>query len=163
MQASSLNASAASSHASMAQSIPLQKDSLEESRSLQEAQVVVAPAVEVGEGVGETTQRRPDSAAASAGMEKELAHLLGAQNAAASAMLSVTKPALVNLSTSSTSPLPSVGSPHPKKFSAVNINKKFLEKNQSSSGSSTVSHTPTLKSGGAARTYQTRLPFRMIS
>lgn len=43
----------------------------------------------------------------------------------------------------------SATSPHPKRFSAVNINKKFLEKNSSTSGPSLVSQGSTAtKSGG---------------
>jgi serine/arginine repetitive matrix protein 2 len=40
-------------------------------------------------------------------------------------------------------------SPHPKRFSAVNINKKFLEKNSTTSGSSPASTSSTAtKTGG---------------
>lgn len=59
---------------------------------------------------------------------------------------SIQTPSVIS-SASPTSPLPTVGAPLPKKFSAVNINKKFLEKNHSPSGLSTLSHTPVLKSG----------------
>lgn len=46
--------------------------------------------------------------------------------------------------------LPSLTVPHPKRFSAVNINKKFLEKNSSPSGSIPASSTTTTaKSGGS--------------
>ncbi|KAG1783682.1 hypothetical protein EV702DRAFT_1054926 [Suillus placidus] len=46
----------------------------------------------------------------------------------------------------------SLASPHPKKFTSVNINKKFLQKNSSSSGSATTSsnHVPVVKSGSPA-------------
>ncbi|KAG2155414.1 hypothetical protein DEU56DRAFT_976019 [Suillus clintonianus] len=53
-------------------------------------------------------------------------------------------------------PLPpsdsSFAAPHPKKFTSVNINKKFLQKNSSSSGSATTSlnHVPVVKSGSPA-------------
>lgn len=47
---------------------------------------------------------------------------------------------------------PSFAAPHPKKFTSVNINKKFLQKNSSSSGSATTSlnHVPIVKSGSPA-------------
>ncbi|KAG2117858.1 uncharacterized protein F5147DRAFT_626942 [Suillus discolor] len=46
----------------------------------------------------------------------------------------------------------SLAAPHPKKFTSVNINKKFLQKNSSSSGSATTSsnHVPVVKSGSPA-------------
>lgn len=46
----------------------------------------------------------------------------------------------------------SFAAPHPKKFTSVNINKKFLQKNSSSSGSATTSsnHVPVVKSGSPA-------------
>jgi serine/arginine repetitive matrix protein 2 len=44
--------------------------------------------------------------------------------------------------------------PHPKKFNAVNISKKFLERNSSSSASVTsASHSSTAKSGSPVGTY----------
>lgn len=47
--------------------------------------------------------------------------------------------------------------PHPKKYNAVNISKKFLQKNSSSSGTATTSsnHVPIVKSGSPARTFNT--------
>jgi hypothetical protein len=50
---------------------------------------------------------------------------------------------------------PSFAAPHPKKFTSVNINKKFLQKNSSSSGSATTSlnHVPIVKSGSPARKF----------
>lgn len=53
--------------------------------------------------------------------------------------------ALVNSSSS-------FAAPHPKKFSAVNINKKFLQKNSSGSATTSSSHVPIVKSGSPART-----------
>lgn len=49
----------------------------------------------------------------------------------------------------------SLAAPHPKKFTSVNINKKFLQKNSSSSGSATTSsnHVPVVKSGSPARKF----------
>ncbi|KAG2156468.1 uncharacterized protein EDB93DRAFT_913624 [Suillus bovinus] len=46
----------------------------------------------------------------------------------------------------------SLAAPHPKKFTSVNINKKFLLKNSCSSGSATTSsnHVPVVKSGSPA-------------
>ncbi|KAG1757318.1 hypothetical protein EDB19DRAFT_1933564 [Suillus lakei] len=46
----------------------------------------------------------------------------------------------------------SFAAPHPKKFTSVNINKKFLQKNSSSSGPATTSsnHVPVVKSGSPA-------------
>ena len=55
-----------------------------------------------------------------------------------------------------------VGSPHPKKFSAVNINKKFLEKNYSGSGSSQPSSTSTpAKSIGVTGAWLVILIYKM--
>ncbi|KAF8168297.1 hypothetical protein B0H34DRAFT_684989 [Crassisporium funariophilum] len=57
------------------------------------------------------------------------------------------RPSLVPLGSSHAS-LVAPAAPHPKRFSAVNINKKFLEKNSSASGSAaTSSHSSTTKSG----------------
>ncbi|KAG6910602.1 hypothetical protein DXG01_009553 [Tephrocybe rancida] len=56
------------------------------------------------------------------------------------------RPSLVQLGTSSTH---HSATPPPKRFSAVNINKKFLEKNSSASTSSPISQ-PTSKTGGSS-------------
>lgn len=60
------------------------------------------------------------------------------------------RPSPVTLnSTSSTTSITPVA-PHPKRFSAVNINKKFLEKNTGSASSSNASTASAAKAGGAA-------------
>ena len=62
--------------------------------------------------------------------------------------------AVASGSTSSTG----LSAPHPKKFSAVNINKKFLQKNSSPiSSSPTSANTSSLKSGAPARTLDLHL------
>lgn len=48
-----------------------------------------------------------------------------------------------NVQTSSVTPV----APHPKRFNAVNINKKFLEKNTASGSATTTSASSTTKSG----------------
>lgn len=65
------------------------------------------------------------------------------------------RPLLVQLgSNSATGPS---AAPHPKRFSAVNINKKFLEKNSSASGSSPISQgSPASKAGGPSREFHTK-------
>ncbi|KAG5639296.1 hypothetical protein H0H81_004498 [Sphagnurus paluster] len=56
-----------------------------------------------------------------------------------------TRPSLVQLGSSSTHPT----TPQPKRYSAVNINKKFLEKNSTAAASSPISQ-PAVKAGGPA-------------
>ncbi|KAG2368173.1 hypothetical protein BDR07DRAFT_112415 [Suillus spraguei] len=81
--------------------------------------------------------------------------------AAACALKTSSSPPLISPTNSSTQSrtqlvLPTADSsfaaPHPKKFTSVNINKKFLQKNSSSSGSATTSsnHVPIVKSGSPA-------------
>ncbi|TFK41350.1 hypothetical protein BDQ12DRAFT_436340 [Crucibulum laeve] len=64
---------------------------------------------------------------------------------------SSTRPSLVQLSTSNApgSSTTTPAAPHPKKFSAVNINKKFLEKNYSASGSTPAASTSSVAKAGS--------------
>jgi hypothetical protein len=52
----------------------------------------------------------------------------------------------------------SVNVPHPKRFSAVNINKKFLEKNSSATGAIQTSSTSTVAKAGGPVCKSLKLP-----
>lgn len=55
-------------------------------------------------------------------------------------------------STTSSNALP-LNMPHPKKFSHVNINKKFLEKTSASTPTHALSASPVLKAANSNRTF----------
>lgn len=65
----------------------------------------------------------------------------------------IPRPTIVTTVASGSSSSTGLSAPHPKKFSAVNINKKFLQKNSSSPIASTPisTNSPSLKSGSPAR------------
>ena len=48
---------------------------------------------------------------------------------------------------------PPLSMPHPKKFSHVNINKKFLEKTSTSTPTYSISASPVVKAAHSSRTY----------
>lgn len=64
--------------------------------------------------------------------------------------------------TSNTSPGPTPSTVQPKKFSSVNINKKFLEKNSGSTPSTSQSSSTTVKSGTANRVSDLSLNLTLV-
>lgn len=102
-----------------------------------------------------TSEEKPSITAVLPGEESEVANPHDEGNAAPSASTEATSAATPTIvaATVSGPGHPSVVTPHPKKFSAVNINKKFLQKNSSSpiTPSPASVNSSSLKSGSPAR------------
>lgn len=102
-----------------------------------------------------TLEEKPSISAAPSEKELEVANPHAEANAAPSApaeATSATRPTILTTVASAPSN-PSIVTPHPKKFTAVNINKKFLQKNSASpiTASPASANSPSLKSGSLAR------------